>query len=274
MKRIKIGAVLLAVVCLLASLSFAVQAEEEPWVTLDRVVQVNKNQIICEFSEPIAINITQEKGPFVAIRVVKAGGGGLRRTETNARMEWQFSIQYLDAKHDRLLCTMSTVALNLDDITDIINWRGALAPYKDTGVEVRFIIEELPDDTTNYSDCGVCNITSVDGTKVLLPTYTSGYEAAQEFIEVDLNYEFDTSMVSSVVQNSGLDADTIVAMKGSEYLAMQGEQGGAEAPPVTTVEVVKNDPLVVALVLGGGVVIGGAVLAVALIVTRKRKVAK
>lgn len=274
MKRIKICAALLAIVCLLGSVSLSAQAQEVPWLTLDRVVQVSKNQIICEFSEPIAVNITQEKGPFVAIRVVKEGGGGLRRTESNARMEWQFGIQYLDAKRDRLLCTMSTVALNLDDISDIINWRGELEKYKDTGVEVRFVIEELPDDTTNYSDCGVCNITSLDGTKVLLPTYTTGYEAAQELIEVDLNYEFDTSMVSSVIQDTGLSADTIVAMKGSEYLAMQAEQGGTDRPSVTTVEVVNNDPLVIALLLGGGVLIGGAVLAVVFIVTRKRKVAK
>jgi len=107
-----------------------------------------------------------------------------------------------------------------------------------------------------------------------LPTYTTGYEAAQELIEVDLNYEFDTSMVSSVIQNTGLSADTIVAMKGSEYLAMQAEQGGTDRPSVTTVEVVNNDPLVIALLLGGGVLISGAVLAVVLIVTRKRKVAK
>lgn len=274
MKRVKACVVLLAVVCLLASVPFSAQAQEEPWLTLDRVVQVSKNQIICEFSEPIAVNVTQEKGPFVAIRVVKEGGGGLRRTKSDARMEWQFGIQYLDAKHDRLLCTMSTVALNLDDISDILNWRGELAEYKDTGVEIRFVIEELPDDTINYSDCGVCNITSVDGTKVLLPTYTTGYEAAQELIEVDMNYEFDTSMVSSVVVSNGLSADTIVAMKGSEYLAMQAEQGGSDQPPVITVEVVDNDPLIIALLLGGGVLISGAILAVAWIVIRKRKVAK
>lgn len=248
---------------------------DEDWLTVKRVVQVGKNQIVVEFSEPIAVALTQARGPFMALRLVTKGGNAAIKTDDGkSYLQWLFSAQYLDSKHDRLLCTMSSVALGVDTIDGIRTFQGELAQYANRNWELRFVIEEYPDDKTNYSDCGVCNITTPDGSKMLFPTHIGGYEAVASLVEIDLNYAFDPTLAESTQIVVGLDADTIVMIDGAEYRAAQEEEDDTVDTIVKTVEIVKNDPLVIALVLGGGVLLSLVIVLIAVLVTKKRKAAK
>lgn len=247
---------------------------DEDWLTVKRAVQVSKNQVIVEFSEPIAVALTQARGPFIALRLVSKGGNAAIRTnDDKGYLQWQMGAQFVDSKHDRLLLTMSTVALEVDTIDGIRSFEGALAAYAGRNLELRLVIEEYPDDRTNYSDCGVCNITTPDGKKVLFPTHVSGFEAVSVILERDLKYGFDPNLLESTQAIIGLEADTIVMYDGATY---ESKQVAVDEKPVIikTEEVVKNDPLVMALVLGGGLLIGLVAVVVAICVSKKRKAGK
>lgn len=248
---------------------------QEDWLTVKRAVQVSKNQIVVEFSEPIAVALTQARGPFIALRLVNKGSNAAIKTDDGKEyLQWQFSAQFLDKEHDRLLCTMSTVAAGVDTIDGIRNFSGALTKYANRNWELRLVIEEYPDDRVNYSDCGVCNITTPDGSKVLFPTHIGGFEAVAVLLEKDLSYAFDPTLAESTKVVVGLDADTVVMMDGAEYMAMQEEKDPTVQTVVTTVEVLANDPLVIALVLGGSVLVGVLAVLIAVLATKKRKAGK
>lgn len=272
MKRILGFILALVMVCL--PLAGTVQAQELERLTMDRVVQINENQLVVEFSGPVAINVneTNSDGPFAAIRVVTKSGGVLRADDfdtSRVYLQWRMGLQYVDEKHDRLLCTISTVAWDVDNITDILNFAGPLADYADRNAEVRFVMEEKPADASKpYQDCGVCNVTSPDGSLMLFPNYIGGYESAQLPIEVDFNYDLDLSRIESVQQVEGLDADTIIMRDASEIPTVTPE------PDVITKKVVRNDPLVMAAVLGGGAVLGVLIVVITCIATKKRKAGK
>lgn len=248
---------------------------QEDWLTVKRAVQVSKNQIVVEFSEPIAVALTQARGPFIALRLVNKGGNAAIKTDDGKEyLQWQFGAQFLDKEHDRLLCTMSTVAAGVDTIDGIRNFSGALTKYANRNWELRLVIEEYPDDRVNYSDCGVCNITTPDGAKMLFPTHVNGFEAVSVLLERDLSYAFDPKLAESTKVVVGLDADTVVMMDGAEYTAMQDEKEPTVQTVVNTVEVLANDPLVIALVLGGSVLVGGLAVVIAVLATKKRKAGK
>ncbi len=248
---------------------------KKEWLTVKRVVQVSNTQVVIEFSEPIAVALTQARGPFLALRLVtKGNNAAIRSDDDTEHLQWQFSAQFLDSKHDRLLCTMSTVAQGVNTIDGIRNFAGNLSQYASRNWEMRFIIEEYPDDRNNYADCGVCNITTPDGSKVLFPTHVGGFEAVALLVEKDLNYAFDPNLVEPTQVMAGLDADVIVMMDGAEYLAMREDEEDATQPIVNLVEVVKNDPMIIALMLGGGLVVGALAVLIAVLVSKKRKAAK
>ena len=248
---------------------------DKEWLTVKRAVQVSNNQLVVEFSEPIAVALTQARGPFIALRLVNKGGNAAIKTDDGKEyLQWQFSAQFLDKEHDRLLCTMSTVAAGVDTIDGIRNFTGALTKYANRNWELRLVIEEYPDDRVNYSDCGVCNITTPDGSKMLFPTHISGFESVSVLLEKDLSYAFDPSLAESTKMVVGLDADTIVMMDGDEYLALQAQKEPTVETIVKTVEVTANDPLVIALVLGGSVLVGLLAVLIAVLVTKKRKAGK
>ena len=273
MKRIL--SILLALCLLSAGLVCAADSDyyQSDWLVAERAVQISSNQIVVEFSEPIAINLNQKKGPFVSVRLVSKNGSGVKYTDDKTTyLQWQFSMQYLDSKHDRLLLTMSTAALQVNDLDEIRAFSGPLAQYADRDWEMRLVIEELPDDKTDYSDFGVCNITSTDGSKMLFPTNVWGYEAVSLSIDRDLSYEYDKNLVESTKSDTALSPDAIVILDAEEY--RQEHDDSVRPTHVTTVQVVQNNPLLIAGILGGSALIGAAILVVVLLLGKKRKAAK
>lgn len=159
-------------------------------------------------------------------------------------------------------------------IDDIRNFSGALASYANRNWEMRLVIEELPDDKTNYSDGGVCNITTTDGAKMLFPTHISGYESVSVLVEKDLTYSFDESKTESTQIVAGVDADTIIIMDGTEYLELKQKDENKAPVILKTIEVVKNNPIIIGIVLGASALIAAAIIIIPLLIGKKRKAAK
>lgn len=269
MKPKKILSMLLLVAVLLTG--FTVSAAERK-LTLDRAVQINDTQIILEFSEPIAINKYQENvGPFTAIRLLTDGQptriNDIKSLYYGEYLQWAGNLEYVDSKHDRLVWTIYQSAIGIDTIEEIRNYVGELANYKH--LPMALTVEEYPYDTDHrFVDNAICNVTTRDGAVNLTPTLPSGWEKCNMFIEVDYSYPVDLSATESVVE--GISFDRQLLFRGSE---INGEDPMDE--PVTLPEepmlMLKNEPWIIAAILGGSVVMVVLWFVIALIVRKKRK---
>ena len=203
---------------------------------------------------------------------VSAAGSGATRTDDGASyIQWLCNAQYLDSGHDRLLLTISG-ALGVNTIDGIRNFEGVLADYSERGWEMRLVIEEFPDDKVNYSDCGVKNVTSLDGKKMLFPTNVDGYEAVSMLVERDFSYKFDPETAESTVRVVGLDADTVVMSDGADYVAE--DEDTRVQTVVNTVEIKANEPIVSVSLIAGGALAAVAAVGISLLVSKKRKAGK
>lgn len=262
MKVKQIIIALLLAVLLLACLP--VSAAEERKLTLDRVVQINDMQLILEFSEPIAINYHDvNRGPYCIVRIRKANQGVTRVSGgqyDRQYLQWDGMIQYVDSNHDRLVWTMTSGKIDANSITDIRNFNGYLQNYKDQLVS--FTIEEVPyDQSGGYTNNAINNITTEDGEVYLTPTRPAGWESVNMPIEVDFNYDVDLSHVEAVTRPETYD------------FALMEKGTGQTTQAETAIGIVANNPLVVAAILGGGAVVCVGLIMVAVVITKKRKVA-
>lgn len=272
MKFNKIIAALLLVVLVLACLP--VSAQQERVLTLKRAVQVNDTQIVLEFSEPIAINLHQHnRGPFCPIRLISSSGGTtrfnsekhLQHPNYNTILQWNGSLRFLDNKHDRLIWTLTGSTLGVESVSDITEYAGDLAEYKDR--RAAFVIEEVPfNEKSVTADMRIDNITTADGEVYLRPTYPSGWERVVVAIEQDFSYKVDPALFESTENEIKFEGGLID--KG-EYVEPEPEAG----PAVTVVEVMQNDPIIIGAILGGCALFGALMIVIAVIVRKKRKAA-
>lgn len=270
MKMKKILSMLLLVAVLLTG--FTVSAAERK-LTLDRAVQINDTQIILEFSEPIAINKYQENvGPFTAIRLLTDGQptriSDAKSLYYGEYLQWAGSLEYVDSKHDRLVWTIYQSAVGVDTIEEIRNYTGELANYKH--LPMALTLEEYPYDTDHrFVDNAICNVTTRDGSVYLTPSLPSGWEKCNLFIEVDYSYPVDLSATESVVE--GISFDRQLLFRGSEIDVTEPVDESVTVPEEEPVRVLKNEPWIIAAILGGSVAVFALLLAIALIVRKKRK---
>lgn len=254
MKKNIFRAVAIMLICLiLTPLSVSAKAP----VTLDRAVAISENQIVLEFSEPVAFNaIYQNAGPYTAIRLVN-GSDALIWQET-VPMQATGSMAYLDSKHDRVLWTISEKLGGISDITEIVNFGGELGGYNDGYNAIKFCIEEMPYYSGEcWNDSRICNVSNADVSEYLLASLPNSYDGVYVPIEVDLEYTDDLSTVEDLSAGVAKEDNFLIS-------------AGKEAPEAQ-VETVAEKPnvLIIAGVLGGCTVI--AVITV-IAVTAKRRV--
>lgn len=253
-----------------------VQAAERQ-LTVKRAIQVNDNEIVIEFSEPIALNYHQtNRGPHMALRITNAGGTVQRYTEEllhpsyNAVLQWNGTVQFVDDKHDRLIWTLTDRTFDCSTVTDILNWEGLHGVYKNKYF-VTFGIEEVPYDTTVPSADGkLCNITTADGEVYLTPLYLNGWEDCNLPVEVDFGYKIDRSQFNpseSINEVKGITQNPISEGNGPIEEVTDDSTG-----EIQTTQVVKNDPFVIAMILGAGVAVAGLLMFI-IIRIKKRKAA-
>lgn len=225
-------------------------------VTLDRAVAISENQIVLEFSEPVAFNaIYQNAGPYTAIRLVN-GSDALIWQET-VPMQATGSMAYLDSKHDRVLWTISEKLGGISDITEIVNFGGELGGYNDGYNAIKFCIEEMPYYSGEcWNDSRICNVSNADVSEYLLASLPNSYDGVYVPIEVDLEYTDDLSGVEDL--SKGID-------KEDNFLI-----GAGNAPSEVVTETVKEEPeiLLIAGILGGCILV--AVVLVVIATARRR----
>lgn len=266
----KILSMLLLMAVLLTG--FTVSAAERK-LTLDRAVQINSTQIILEFSEPIAINKYQENfGPWIAIRLLTDGQptvvSDAKSLYYGQHLQWGGSVEYVDSKHDRLVWTINQSAIGVDTIEEIRNYAGELANYKH--LPMALTLEEYPYDTDHrFTDNAICNVTTRDGSVYLSPTLPYGWEKCNMLIEVDDSYPVDLSATESVVE--GISFDRQLLFRGSEVDAKEPVDEPVTVPREEPVFMLKNEPRIIAAILGGSVAVFVLLFAIALIVRKKRK---
>lgn len=237
------------------------QAQEE-FVTLDRIVQVNDTQIVLEFSEPVRINT---KAPHVDIRVVNQNINWPIRTKDGHYLQWLGNMSYADDKHDRIVWTLREGGLfGLTKIDDILNWNGEMEQFHVGANRVIFDLEDLAFNVdTSMRNGRIDNIVSADGKRYLHPMIPAQPEACHFNITKDYSYRIDASKFESLYNQPQYEGS--ILFDGSEI----------EREPIpedVTVDMVKNDPIIVAAILGGATVFGVLLVVVALVIRKKKGV--
>ncbi len=223
------------------------QAQESRVLTLDKITQISDYALVLEFSEPIAINLFQSsRGPWCAIRIVD-GSDTLQFTggawEVGQELQFGGSIEYADSKHDKLIFTLQSGHLGVETINDITAFKGELAAFR-AGNSVKFCMEEVPFVIdAPAGDLLVENVTTQDGEVQLLATKHGGWDGVVMAWTVDYDYDIDLSATESIIAVTKYEGDILALGTGS----IDGNKGGET--------VVKNDPLVIALWLGGSVIL-------------------
>jgi len=260
----------LLLVVLLASV--CVQASDRK-LTLDRAIAISDTQIILEFSEPIAINKYEtNSGPFVVVRYVNSGGGVYRIMDDKSPdygtyLQWTGALNYVDSKHDRLVFTVYGSVFGVNTLSGIFNYEGKLAEFKDCNIVMT--VEELPYDygVGHYSDNTICNITTKDGEIYLTPTRHVGYEACNIPIEINHRYPVDLTMMEGTEEK----AEPVTYDYSLVTLADGTERFEKETDITSIMDVKKNNPLIVAAILGGSSLVCLGLIVVAVIMSKKRK---
>lgn len=270
MKFRKIMIALLAVMLFLCCLP--VQAAEETPLTVKRAILINDNQVVIEFSEPIALNYHQSnRGPHIAIRFINKNGALQKFTDCDVvspyydvNLQWNGTHQFVDGNRDRLIWTKTDGAFGAETIRDIVECKGVLAPLKDK-YRVVLAIEEVPYDTNAaYTDNAICNITTTDGTRYLEPMMPSGWEKTNIPMDIDYNYYVDPSkFIAANVVDQNKRPNPLSKGNGIEIEVKD---------PQPIEQVVRNNPFVGLTIIGGWVVLA-AILTVVVILIKKRKAA-
>ena len=264
MKFHKIIAILIVVMLIISSLP--VSAAQDRKLTLERAVQISDTQIVLVFSEPVAINLEQEnRGPFCCIRLVNSSGGTTRADREDVIspyyrtiLQWEGFLQFIDEKHDRMVWTIGATTCGINNVTDIVNHTGVLSNYADR--RVAFVIEEVPyDEGVINANLSIDNITTADGKVHLFPTYPTGWERATVPLTQDFSYKIDESLFEGIDNVVNIEAGLI---EKGEYVDV--------APQENVEEIVQNNPVIVAVIMGGCAILGGAILVFA-VVGKKRK---
>lgn len=259
MKMRKLLTVFLVLIVLLSTLPVAAA---DRVLTLDRAVQINNTQVVLEFSEPIAVNFhSSNTNPWICIRMGHSCYADVCE-ECGGHLQWWGGIEYVDSNRDRLLFTM-TPNMGYNNISDIMNFKGKLEHHK--GLNIWFCIEEAPYNADiAYVDNTICNITTLDGEVYLTPTFSEGYEKCNVGIDVDFNYDID---MGEVIDLGATVIDRTLLVGGESILTTDKEKTETSEPA----PLVRNNPVIVVLVLGGSVLLMVALLMVGLVVRKKRK---
>lgn len=246
---------MIALICALLILC-AVPVQAEPVLTMDRAVMVNDSQIIMEFSEPVAINLLgSNSGPFAAVRLVDNKNFIQTSRDSQAQyLQWLGTLEYVDEKKDRLIFTIGFSRLGADTVSEIYNREGELAEYRD--LYCCMCLEEKAFDSSVPSYNGLIeNVTSLDGERMLCANTVSA-DGIYVRLEKDYNYDYDPGAAVSVIDRSIAAGMTL------------GEGDEAEQIPAQ----VKNDPRIVAAIIGVGVVLAVLLsVTVAIVIKRKEK---
>ncbi len=263
-------AMLLLLVVLLAGV--CVQGADRK-LTIKRAVLINDTQVVVEFSEPIAINkFETNRGPFIAIRLVNSSGAVQKVTDDKSPhygtyLQWTGLVQYVDSKHDRLVVTLQTEVMGIKTMSEILNYKGLLAEYKQ--FPVVFTLEEVPYTTAeHYTDGYICNVTTKDGEVYLSATRHQGYESCNIPIENAYGYRVDLSSLEGTMEKKEIITEfefPLVTLANEVPIEEIEDENSAD-------EVLRNDPIITMAILGGSGLLCALLIVLAIVIHKKRKV--
>lgn len=275
MMKMKKYLILLLLVLLLMS-CLPASAAQNRRLTLERAVMINDNQIVLEFSEPVAYALHAKYLPYSCIRMVTdtGGVGVVGQADTNdpnnigKYLQWGGRLQFVDDKHDRVVWTFNNMGhLGCNSAADVMARTGLLGLEKFQKYHMVFCIEELPDEEP-ATDAKVINITTADGEVFLQPTRCQGWEAVLVPITINRGYAVNAEKFEDVgTGQSGFKVTydaPVLALGNLEPLADTTEKINVET-------VVRNEPIMVAAILGGSLLVSTALIVVSVLLRKKKK---
>lgn len=288
MKKFRFITALVLVVGLLLSLPFAVQAEEKEFreIYVTGTYKVSETQVLFVFSEPIKLN---GKAPWIDLRMTNASGAiiGIYDNAGNRTgyQQWTgVTTQYADEVHDKLILTVNGEQWGCDGFSDLYSGKGTFDADAKKNAEIlekiekksyRFLIgmEETYLITPNevMNDGMLKNFVSEkeDGVYVW-PTRLNAGECVHAYLDeldpLPASIKLDPNKFESL-GGSGQTWDFDIMELGTPL----EEEVENENKVITTV--VKNDPMMIAIILGAGVLVAAVLIVVFVLASKKRKAA-
>lgn len=288
MKKFRFITALVLVVGLLLSLPFAVQAEEKEFreIYVTGTYKVSETEVLFVFSEPVKIN---GKNPWIDLRMTNASGAiiGIYDNVGNRTgyQQWNaVTTQYADAKHDKILLSVSGEQWGCDGFSDLYSGKGTFDADPKKNAEIlekiekksyRFLIgmEETwlvnPNEVMN--DGMLKNLVSETDPDVFVwPTRLNAGECVHAYLDeldpLPASIKLDPNQYEPM-GGKGQDWDFDIMELGTPL----EEEVENENKVITTV--VKNDPMVIAIILGAGVLVAAVLIVVFVLASKKRKAA-
>lgn len=241
-----LSAILALIICFSALLIAAPKAvaEDANLLLVDDVVLVDDAHLVVKFNQPVAFNVKGDnRGPWIALRVVDDFNNYQVADNGSMVLQWTCLTEFTDDNHDTLVMTYD---LDGSTMKDFMNFTGLWAEYYKPGRHARLCIEEVPyDESAPCADGFIDNITTLDGETRMWANKPGGWDGSYFDIRKDYDYDIDLSNPKSLKEIDNIDYGTVLA-------AGNGSKTIEETKEVITETIVKNDPVKVACILGGG----------------------
>lgn len=284
MKKFRIITALALMLSLILCLPLTAQAEEEEWreVYLDAAYKANDKQIIFDFSEPIKINFGL-RTPYVDIRLTDKSGNiiGIYDKAGNRTAYYQWTTvdyQYLNEEHDKIIFTLTDEWFGCDSISDLLSASGTFPDDVKEKIEkgtYRFYVgmeEKYPAGNKELTNDGMHKnlMSEADSNVFVWPTKMTGLECVHYWLD-----ELQPLPADIVVDESKFESMSGAGQKWDfDIMSFEDNREETEVEPLAKVTtVVKNNPLTVAIFLAVAVLVPATLIAVSLLVTKKRKAA-
>ncbi len=275
MKKAYLITALVLVLGLMLSLPYTAQAQEEEYreVYLESAYKINDTQIVFDFSEPVKIN---EKAPWNDIRLTNQSGDIISKKDALGNQvgyyQWRLDYAYLNADHDKIIFTMNVKQDGCDSISDLLDLRGDFPDEIKEKVQkgtYRFLVgmEEMNLTTEKaMSDGKIKNLVSeADSDVFVWPTRLRGGECVHWWLD-----ELMVKPTDLVVNEELFES---MSGKGQDWDFEIMELGPLPEADQPVPVMIKNDPIVVVLILVGGMVVTTALVLISFGIYKKRKAA-
>lgn len=260
-----------------------VQAEEKEYrdVYVKATYKLSDTQVLFEFSEPIKINV---KSPWVDIRMTNRRGSIVTQyNEKGERVDhynWDATIRYFNEDHDKIVLTMTEEAFGCDSFSELLSGNSFPDDVKakiENGT-YRFMasMEELylHEQKEILNDGFFKNFCAKSDEEIYVrPTRVEYGECV--FAWLDELQELPSDLVVDESKYRKMDGVTQEWDFEIVTLAPHQDASGSEnIPSENDARQVKNDPVVIALILSVGGLVGAGILVGCYIGNKRRRVKK
>lgn len=185
---------------------------------------INASQIKVKFSEPVEFI----SNPFMALRFIDENGNlawdGIEG-QGGTPLQWEVKYAFADEKQDTVIFTIDALYYGVSNLTELMNYEGGLAKFKDMGYTLVLAMEDLPNDNNpvQYGNGRIEAVASKQSGNRLGANRAEYFDKL--YYEFDVDYDPKTiTLKSATAINASqivLEFSDDIVIKGTPYMAVR-----------------------------------------------------